>query len=340
MSTSFMFYGVLLILAALAFLLLPLLRARKSFALVAVLLIALPGLTWLVYKAVGNPVALQPLPAQQANDRPQSMEEAIAMLRAELQNNPDNIEGWMLLGRSLLSMNQAKQAVAVYRKALTLAPGNPYIKMELGSAILRATAPSQAQGFPPEARVYLEEAYAADPDLQKAQWMLGIAAAAEGNHLQALELWEDLLPKIDPASNVIATITQQIQQSRLALGMTITEADVAVLTVNIKVGEALSATLSPQATVFVFLKVPDQAGMPLAVKRLPATELPTTLVLTNADILQPGKSLQQYPELLLSAKLSATGTADVNSADLQSATVSIKPLSKTTINLVLQTKED
>ncbi|MCF6224917.1 MAG: tetratricopeptide repeat protein [Xanthomonadales bacterium] len=340
MTTSFLLYGLLLVVAALAFLLRPLLQARKSIWIVIILVLALPSITWLVYPTVGSPAALQPLAVQQASDGPRSMDEAIAMLRVELQKNPDNIEGWMLLGRSLLTMNQAEEAVSVYRKALTLAPGDPYIKMELGSAILRATEPNQQRGFPSEAKTYLEEAYAADPELQKAQWMVGIAAAAEGNHQRALELWEDLLPKIDPASNVSATIKQQISQSKSALGIEVTEAETAALSIDISVDESLSATLSPQAIVFVFLKVPGQSGIPLAVKRLPASQLPATLELTDADILQAGNKLLDYPELLLSAKLSTTGTADVSATDLQADTISINPASKTPISLILRAKEE
>lgn len=340
MSTSFIFYGVLLIVAALAFLVLPLLRARKSLVLIFILVISLPSLTWLVYKGVGNPASFQQLPVQQASDGPQSMEEAITMLQGELQKNPNNIEGWMLLGRSLLTMNQPKQAVTVYRKALTLTPDDPYIKMELGSAILRATEPTQQQGFPPEAKAYLEQAYAADPELQKAQWMLGIAAAAEGNHQRALELWENLLTKIDPASNIIVTIQEQISQSKLAIGIDNMPIESDGLNIGITVDQRLSYTASSEAVVFVFLKIPGQTGMPLAVRRLLAVQLPTTLTLTDADILQPGKSLKDYPELLLSAKLSASGSADKSADDLHSATVSVKPLSQTTINLVLRTKED
>ncbi|MCF6262059.1 MAG: tetratricopeptide repeat protein [Xanthomonadales bacterium] len=338
MTISFLLYGLALVLAGLAFLLLPLLQARKSILMVMILVVALPSLTWLVYSTVGNPAALQSLALQQAGDSPQSMDEAISKLRIELQKNPDNIEGWMLLGRSLLNMNQAEQAINIYRKALTLAPADPYIKMELGSAIVQATEPSQ-QGFPAEARTYLEQAYAADPELQKAQWMLGIAAAAEGNHLRALELWGDLLAKIDPASNISTTIKQQISQSRSALGIQAPVTETAIININIAVDESLHSSLSPQASVFVFLKIPGQAGMPLAVKRLPASQLPLSLELTDADILQLGNTLLDFPELLLSAKLSATGSADVSANDLQAATVSVKPSSKTPISLILRAKE-
>jgi len=80
--------------------------------------------------------------------------------------------------------------------------------------------------------------------------------------------------------------------------------------------------------------------MPLAVKRLPASQLPFTVELTDADILQADSKLLDYPELLLSAKLSTTGTADVSANDLQAATISVNPASKTPISLILQIKEE
>ena len=341
MTTDFLIFGLLLVLVALAFILRPLLQARQSFTIIVFLIIALPGITWLVYSNIGTPEAMQPqVQRSQSADAPQTMEEAIAMLRAELQENPDNIEGWMLLGRTLLTMNKPGEAVQVYRKVLSMAPDEPYVKMELGNAILRATDPAKEQGFPAETKTLLEEAYAADPQLQKAQWLLGIAAASEGNHQRALELWEDLLPKIDPDSNIVATLTQQINQSRSALGIAPLDTATHSLKISVKLADTIAAVVNPQAVVFVFLKIPDQAGMPLAVKRLPATQLPLELELTDADILQPGKSLQDYPQLLLSAKLSSRGTADAGTDDMYAEAITINPTEKQAIKLILKPKEN
>ncbi|MBE9549279.1 MAG: tetratricopeptide repeat protein [Proteobacteria bacterium] len=348
MTTNFLIFGLLLVLAALAFLLRPLLQSRRSAAIAVFLIFATPGLTWLIYSVVGTPAALyaenlQPPQTQQnhQSDGQQSMDEAIVALKAELQTNPDNIEGWLLLGRTLLTVNQPAEAVNAYRRALALEPGDAYTKMELADAILRTTNPAQQQGFPAEVKTLLEEAYASNPELQKAQWLLGIAAASEGNHQRALDLWQDLLAKLEPGSAIATTVTEQIDQARAALGVEApTAADPVdtgiALNINVQLAEPAIAAANPQALVFVFLKVPGQTGMPLAVKRLTAGQLPLNLQLTDADILQPGKSLSEFSQLLLSAKLSATGTANVDANDLQAEPITINTADNKPIKLLLK----
>jgi len=378
MTTNFLIFGLLLVLAALAFLLRPLLQSRRSAAIAVFLIFATPGLTWLIYSVVGTPAALfaenlQPPQAQQNHQSAgqQSMDEAIVALRTELQANPDNIEGWLLLGRTLLTVNQPVEAVNAYRQALALEPGDAYTKMELADTILRTTNPAQQQGFPAEVKTLLEEAYASNPELQKAQWLLGIAAASEGNHQRALDLWQDLLAKLEPGSAIATTVTEQIEQARTALGVadptvadptvadptvadptvadptvadpTVADPTVAdpvdtgvSLNINVQLENPAIAAANPQALVFVFLKVPGQAGMPLAVKRLTAGQLPLDLQLTDADILQPGKSLSEFSQLLLSAKLSATGTANADANDLQAEPVTINTADNKPIKLLLK----
>ena len=350
MTTIFYTFGLLLVLLALAFLLFPLLRAKRSLLSAIILIIAVPVLTWLTYDTVGTPEAVNLGARQdqqsQADHQPgsaQSKNASIAALQNDLADNPDNINGWLLLARSQMTMNLPADAVNSYRKALSLSPEDGYTKLDLADAILRSTDPAKQQQFPTEAKQLLEQAYASNPELQKAQWLLGIAAASAGEHQHALDLWQNLLTKLEPGSTIATTVTDQINQSQMALGehpaipMPAPAEPTSIsagLNINLQLEEATSA--NPQAVVFVFLKVPGQVGMPLAVKRLTAAQLPINLQLTDADMLQPGKSLTDFPELSVSAKLSATGTANAHPDDLLAEAINIDTTDIKPVSLILK----
>ncbi len=58
----------------------------------------------------------------------------VMRLKAKLDANPDNPQGWMMLGRSYLTLGLHNDAVAAYQKALELMPNNPQVKNELNTA--------------------------------------------------------------------------------------------------------------------------------------------------------------------------------------------------------------
>ncbi len=328
MSTTFLIFAAFMVTLALLFLLLPLLRGKPSSAIVLILLISLPVSSWYGYQMIGNKAALDPQNLRQQAVMPQSMEAAIAMLKVKLTENPEDLGGWLLLGKSLLSTGHPDQAVTAYRSALTLEPDSAYIKMELGNAIL---SNSQPPIFPSEAKTLIQAAFAADPSLQKAQWLLGIAEASIGNNQLALDLWQDLLPKLEAGSGIAATVAEQIAEVESRLGIETTSVNV-----RLEISTSVTAKLTEQTVLFVFLRSAEQGGMPLAVKRIPAPQFPLEIKLTDASMLQAGKSLQDYPELLLSAKLSITGTADINADDLKAPAILIKPGNPGQFSLLLQ----
>ena len=58
----------------------------------------------------------------------------VMRLRAKLEANPENPEGWVLLGRSYSNLNRNADAVAAYEQALNLMPNNPEVRSLLNSA--------------------------------------------------------------------------------------------------------------------------------------------------------------------------------------------------------------
>ncbi|MDH3789911.1 MAG: tetratricopeptide repeat protein, partial [Xanthomonadales bacterium] len=123
----------------------PLLRSRslwKPFALALVFLV--PAIAAWMYTEIGTPEGIklirQSPPARTAQSEPveqthspesAEMDTMIAGLQARLEQNPDDLDGWMLLARSFKATQRFAEAAAALEKAYQIDPGNPRIMVEL-----------------------------------------------------------------------------------------------------------------------------------------------------------------------------------------------------------------
>jgi len=99
----------------------PVPRVRWLIALMALLL---PLAAFGVYFFVGTPVALDPALIAQANGdeqmTPQKLEAMAVQLSQRLEKEPQNAEGWVMLGRIQRALARYDQADAALQKALAL----------------------------------------------------------------------------------------------------------------------------------------------------------------------------------------------------------------------------
>src|SRR5205823_1263189 len=97
--------------------------------------VALPLVALIVYLVAGNPGALAPHPA--LPDAAQ-IEAMLTRLAAKLEENPGDVEGWKLLGRSYTVLGRYPQAVAAYAKAAERAPRDAQLLADFGAAPAKA----------------------------------------------------------------------------------------------------------------------------------------------------------------------------------------------------------
>lgn len=321
---------------------------ERFLGLAILLLMPLAGL--LLYHQVGTPDAMneanlnttnQTAPAHAA-DAP-SMEQLVAELQQNLEEHPANPEGWLMLGRSLKSMQQYAQALSAIEKANQQLPGSPVIMVELAEAKLFASGNPNMGG---DIRQLLETAISMDPQQQKGLWLLGMAESQAGNYNVAIRYWSSLQSMLDPVSGAAQTVAQQIETAtaqtsgKAATG----EVDVAdespenhvTSASTIPVELSLNDTLPPppaSSVLFVFVHPAGQRGMPLAVKRITGPVFPLSISLSDADTLRPGSSLAEHENLDISARVSMTGVANAASGDYQANSITIA--SDTTTSIVL-----
>jgi cytochrome c-type biogenesis protein CcmH len=324
MGTSmglFVAIAIVLALLTLAMVLRPLWRERPAPAIAAIAVLAL--LTLGLYRLVGTPAALEPA----ARQVPATLPDAIAQLEAELQRNPQQVEGWRLLGRAYADGQQPVQARDAYARAAQLAPEDPDILVEAAEA--RALAAPQ-RVFDPQAVTLLQHALQVQQQHQRARWFLGIAQRQAGKPADAAKTWEPLLAQVD--AKTAAPLRAQIDVARGEVGLpplpaaTNEPISPALLQVQVRLDPELAARmrLRSDASVFVIARAPDGPPMPVAVEKHGVQELPFTASMDDGDSPMPTQKLSAMQEVEVVARLSMSGNAIPQAGDLESQPLRIK----------------
>lgn len=120
----------------------------------------------------------------------------VAQLAAKLQAEPNDVGGWMQLGRAYAVLGELNKAGDAYEHAAKLKPGDLDIRLQAIGMLLGGLKPSDP--LPPVAVAMLQEVQAVSPDQPEALWYLGIVAAREGHPDVARADWTKLLAKMPP----------------------------------------------------------------------------------------------------------------------------------------------
>jgi cytochrome c-type biogenesis protein CcmH len=114
----------------------------------------------------------------------------VAKLAEEMASKPDDLEGWLRLGRSYSVLNQPAEAQAAFAHAETLKPNDTAVMMAETEAMLAGHAPTDP--IPDPVVTLLRRVIAIDPKVPAALWYLGLHAAQQGAFAEARNDWQKL----------------------------------------------------------------------------------------------------------------------------------------------------
>lgn len=291
-----------------------------------------PALVAGMYLLVGTPAALD----QQELRAPGSLEEAIVRLEADLERDPRQPDGWLLLGRSYTAMEQPAKALAAIERAAKLVPDDDGLQVEYAQA--RANLNPQRR-FDDLAVAALRGVLARTPDHQHARWFLGIAQRQAGDDAGAVATWEPMQDQLD--GEIAAALREQIALAREAAGMPALATDAPETTpshamrvrVRVTGDSAVLARLPAVANVFVFARAAGGPLMPVAAQQHRLADLPLDIVLDDDDSLMPTQPLSELDAVEVLARISVSGTANRSEGDLESAPVRVTLPTDDTIDL-------
>lgn len=248
---------------------------------------------------------------------PMDVEQMVASLAARLQESPEDLNGWKMLGRSYMTLGDFAGAVHAYERASELeAAGNAQTLVDLGAAIL-ARDNSRIEG---RTSALFESALAIEPNNPQALFYGGIAALNRGDSTLAADRWEILL-SLNPPEEIRGIIEQRVAEWR---GEPIPETVApdspppqreAVVRVTVSLSAAASEALPDEASVFVIARDPARPSPPIAVARRSLSELPAIVELGDAQSMIPGRLLSAFTEFEVIARVSPSGQPTAQSGD-------------------------
>ena len=161
--------------------------ARRWTALA--LATALPLAALALYLYVGTPTAPDfPLASRDKVMQSEGMHdinEVIPKLEARLKAKPDDLEGWVLLGRSYASTDRMAEAAEAYRHAVALSNNDP----DLVAAYAETKVLEGGGAVTPEARKLFEGVLAKDPKNVPARFYLALVKVQEGDVEAGVREW-------------------------------------------------------------------------------------------------------------------------------------------------------
>ncbi len=308
---------------------------RESRRPAAALVLALCVASIALYRLVGTPAGIG---ASVAAQPPETLDQAIAQLRAALARNPNEPEGWRLLGQSLASQQKFAEARDAYARATALAPDDADLLAAAAQSRMFADPQRKLDG---EAVAMLRHALDVQPQHQRARWFLGVSQRQAGRPAEAAETWEPLLAVVDAAT--APSLRAQIDAARAEAGMPALPpatapapgANALAVKVSLDPDFAARVRLRGDASVFVIARAPGGPPMPVAVEKHALSDLPLTVTLDDADSPMPTQKLSALKEVEVVARISASGNAMRSEGDIDSAPVRVTLPAESPVELTI-----
>ena len=123
-------------------------------------------------------------------------------LAARLENEPGDIEGWLMLGRSRMVLQEPDLAKQAFERAKELAPERPDVLLGYASSLLKASETPGGDPLVGEDAVQIyERLLTLAPEDPEPRWLLGLAAAQTGDKGKAASYWNAALSLLEESSD-------------------------------------------------------------------------------------------------------------------------------------------
>ncbi len=251
-------------------------------------------------------------------------QEMTEKLAARMRENPDDVEGWTMLGRAYRALERFQEAADALRKAVALNPGNADLLADLAEALALRNGRT-LEGEP--ARL-LERALKLDPNNDKVLSLSGSAAFERKDYKAAIRHWEALLKRPNVSGELAQALSAGIAEARaLSTGKKIVAATSAPGRVSgtVTLDSVLRARAAPEDTVFVYARAAQGPRMPLAIVKVQVKDLPYNFSLDDSMAMMPEMKLSAFTEVIVGARVSKTGSAKPAAGDLEGASAKVSP---------------
>ena len=204
-------------------------RGRPKYISAGIVAIAVPAFAAVIYGVLGQPnltqtgtgqenrqaASTQSPPAAQQSGEAGSMASLAQRLEERLRQEPEDADGWELLGRTYMQINQPMEAAAAYKRAAALRPASANLQAALGESIVFV-----AGGIvPPTAQEAFQAALDAQPGHPVARYYLALAEMQAGNMREAHDQFVALGNDSQPGAPWLAQVQRFVNETAASLGI-------------------------------------------------------------------------------------------------------------------------
>lgn len=240
--------------------------------------------------------------------KPLTMEQLARLglgVRSSLQNDPKNVNDWLMLGRIGMVLNNAATATQAFQHALQLAPNDPEVKLSYADVLTRSPDPQDNR----QAAVMLDEMVKTDGSNLRVLSLLAFNAFSQQHYPEAIAVWQKMLQLLPADDKRVIMIQRSIEQAKTESGKQNSHL-------------ALSVSLSPGAEKMLpadgvlYISVADGVSpVPVAVKKLPLGHFPLSLTLDDSNAMMPQRLLSAQQQVQVRVRISRDGSANPQPGD-------------------------
>ena len=299
---------------------------QRKVWMAAGLAVCFPAAVFGLYVYLGTPEAVTGKPVVRggaAGEHALSSDQIAAMvekLALRLQENPNDGEGWLMLGRSYAVLGRYPESAAAFSRALVLLPPDAQHYADLADIV----AMSQGKTLAGEPEKLVRRALQIDPSNIKALALSGTIAFDRQDYALAIREWRKVQALVPQDSAVFAGIQGSIvdAENRMAIagkqGVTKNEPAVeAKVSGVVEIDPKLRAQLAPGDTLFVFARAVDGPKMPVAMMRKKVGDLPLQFALDDSMSMTPQFKLSTVGKVVVGARVSRSGDALARPGDFE-----------------------
>lgn len=301
-------------------------RKPRSWGVPVAIAVVLPVAAIALYLHLGNLQGLTALPHAAANlssISPEQFQEMTQKLAARLQEKPDDATGWTMLGRAYRATERNEEAARAFARASALKPDDAELLADQAESLAMARGRKLA-GEPTK---LLERALKLDPNSAKALALAGSGAFDRKDYKAAIGYWERLLKQPDIGPELAQALQTGIVEARaLAEGrMPAVPAVAGRVSGVVTLSGELTNQAGPEDAVFIFARAAEGPRMPLAIAKVKVKDLPYHFELDDSMAMMPELKISGFPQIVVGARVSKSGSATPASGDLQGIGPVVKP---------------
>lgn len=316
----------------------------RSLKTAVTLLLAIPLAAVPLYLWLGTPAAFNAAPAQasaphgtEAGGAMGDLNQLAAKLADKLAKNPDNPQGWVMLGRTYKILERYDEAEKAYLRAGSAANAEPALMLER----IELAANRNGGRIEGDALKMLNSVLQKEPGNPQALFLAGYGAFNRQDYRGAIGYWEPLQSQVAPDSQDARNLAAGLAEARSRLGekapaivpaaaavaapsAPAASASAAAIRGKVNLAPALASKVKPGDLVFIFARAADGPPIPLAVIRASVADLPLEFTLDDSKAMSPQAKLSLFKAVRVEARVAKSGDPIAKPGDLTGSIESVK----------------